>query len=230
MPEIPTDLSLSAPQARVLGCLLEKQAATPDSYPMTLKALTTACNQSSSRFPVVQYEPTLVEATLHALKAIGLVRFVHPAHGERATKYRHVVDEVLGLDGAQRAVVALLLLRGAQTLAELKNRSERLFEFATTAQVDEVLNHLAAAEPPVVAVVAAQAGQKEPRWIQMLEVDPEKRAASSASSEQAGRSSATAVSIQELQQRVGELEERLESVIEALGDLVEIPRETDPHD
>lgn len=224
MAEIPVDLTLTAPQARVLGCLMEKQATTPDAYPMTLKALTTACNQSSSRFPVVQYEPTLVEATLHALKGKGLIRIVHPAHGERATKYRHVTDEALGLEGAQRAIITLLLLRGGQTVAELKSRSERLFDFTTTGEVEATLRDLAELDPPAVAVCERQPGQKEHRWIQMLETDPQTRAATFAGTENTVRGSAqaSASAIQDLQQRVSTLESRVQSLIDALADLVQI--------
>ncbi|MGB3410447.1 MAG: YceH family protein [Microthrixaceae bacterium] len=223
MPEVPAELSLTAPQARVLGCLVEKQATTPDSYPMTLKALTTACNQSSSRFPVVQYEPTLVEATLHALKGKALIRIVHPAHGERATKYRHVLDEALDLTAAQLAVTALLFLRGPQTVAELKTRSERIFNFGSASEVETVLNQLATLDPSVVAVVERQPGQKEQRWIQMLEVDPEARAASIPTADNAARLSAGAATVvQELQQRVTELETRVERLVDALGDLVDL--------
>ncbi len=202
---------------------------------MTLKALTTACNQSSSRFPVVQYEPTLVEATLHALKGKALIRIVHPAHGERATKYRHVLDETLDLTPAQMAVTALLLLRGPQTVAELKSRSERIFNFDSTSEVETVLNELGALDPPVVAVVERQPGQKEQRWIQMLEVDPEARAASIATSDGATRlSPGSATVVQELQQRVTDLEARVERLVVALGDLVDLddgdPSDREPSD
>lgn len=223
MTETPDELSLSAPQARVLGCLVEKQATTPDSYPMTLKALTSACNQSSSRFPVVQYDPNLVEATLHALKSKGLIRIVHPAHGERATKYRHVVNEALDLNSAQRSVISLLLLRGPQTVAELKTRSGRMFEFSSTTAVEDVLRDLESTDPPLVAVVERQPGQKEQRWIQMLEVDPQGRAASTPSADVSARSTAgTATAVQELQQRVSDLEDKVSRLVEALSDLIQI--------
>lgn len=190
---------------------------------MTLKALTTACNQSSSRFPIVQYEPTLVEATLHALKGKSLIRIVHPAHGERATKYRHVLDEAFDLTPAQMAVIAVLLLRGPQTVAELKSRSERLFNFGSTSEIETVLNELGALDPSVVAVVERRPGQKEQRWIQMLEVDPEARAASIAISENATRlSPGSATVVQELQQRVTNLEARVERLVDALVGLVDL--------
>ena len=108
---------LDTEQIRVLGCLLEKERTVPDSYPMTLNGLVTACNQSSNRFPVVNYDPGTVQRTLDGLKDVGLVRFVHPSHGERTTKYRQVIDERLALLPTEAAVLAVLFVRGAQTVA-----------------------------------------------------------------------------------------------------------------
>lgn len=210
---------LTAPQARVLGCLLEKELATPDSYPMTLKALTNACNQTTSRFPVVDYDENLVESTLHALKAKKLVRFVHPSHGERATKYRQVIDEVHDLDVPARAVLALLLLRGAQTAAELKSRSDRLSPFASTEEVEAVLHRLASREPALTQRATRRPGQKGERWLQLLEVDAAARAAESAptpaTSTTAGGS--TRDEIERLKDRVAVLETRLDELLHELG-------------
>src|SRR5919107_5433076 len=108
MADLPVELT--AAQARVVGSLLEKQLTTPDAYPMTLNAVTSACNQTSNRDPVVHFSPQEVETTLLALKAKGLARVVHPGAGERATKYRQVLDEVLGLEAHDWAVLAVLLL------------------------------------------------------------------------------------------------------------------------
>lgn len=225
MPEVPHELELSAAQSRVLGCLIEKQATTPDSYPMTLKALTTACNQSSNRHPVVDYEATLVEATVHALKGKRLARIVHPARGERATKYRHVADEVPALEPGELAVIAVLLLRGAQTLSELRTRTERMHHFAGTDEVEATLAGLAGREDPMVAPVERQPGQKEQRWIQLLEVDPPARAAAQpAPGSVAARSPGPDPSaVADLTARVEALEQRFEMLIDALGDLVEVP-------
>lgn len=225
MPETAHELELSAAQSRVLGCLIEKQATTPDSYPMTLKALTTACNQSSNRHPVVDYEATLVEATIHALKGKGLARIVHPARGERATKYRHVADEALGLDPAELAVVAVLLLRGAQTFSELRTRTERMHHFATTDKIESVLLGLSGRDDPLVAPVELQPGQKEQRWIQFLEVDPSSRAAAlPAPGSVVARTLAPDPSVvADLTARMGALEQRLEMLVAALGDLVDLP-------
>src|SRR5947207_2034770 len=111
-------MELSDEAARVIGALLEKERTVPDTYPMTLNGLVTACNQTSNRAPVVTYEPSLVQRTLDQLKEDGFVRFVHPSHGERTTKFRQVFDERLPLSREEAALVCVLLLRGAQTVAE----------------------------------------------------------------------------------------------------------------
>ena len=223
MVDVPDELELTAPQARVLGCLMEKQVTTPDAYPLTLKALTAACNQTSSRDPVVQYEPQLVETTLLALKGKGLARVVHPGSGERATRYRQVADEALGLDPPTRALLCLLLLRGAQTVVELRTRAERLHAFSSPAEVESTLERMAGGDRPMVARVERQPGQKESRWIQLLEVDAERRAAAvptgaMSAATRGGR-------VEELEARVEHLERRLAALESALDGLVELPEE-----
>ncbi|MFN7150348.1 MAG: DUF480 domain-containing protein [Microthrixaceae bacterium] len=219
MVDVPDDLELTAPQARVLGCLIEKQATTPEAYPLTLKALTTACNQSSSRYPVVDYDTQLVETTSLALTGKGLLRVVHPAHGERSTRYRHVADEGLGLDAAQLAVLAVLLLRGAQTVAELRTRTERLHTFATPAAVESTLQALAAHPRGLVRELERQPGQKETRWLQLLEVDPDGRAAAiaSASSGAGARAKVDPGRLEQLERRVATLEQQLATLASELG-------------
>ncbi len=103
---------------RVLGCLVEKQLTTPQYYPLTLKTLVVGCNQASNRDPVVNYDEPTVESAAISLKEKGPLRFVHPSHGRSATRYRHVLDEVLGLDAGQLALLAMLLLRGPQTITK----------------------------------------------------------------------------------------------------------------
>jgi uncharacterized protein YceH (UPF0502 family) len=200
---------LTAIEARVLGCLMEKQATTPDVYPLTLKALTTACNQSSSRDPVMSVTEREVETTVLALKALGYARVVHPGAGERATKYRHIADEALGVDGRLRAVLAVLLLRGPQTVAELRARTERLYAFPDAADVEAALGELARCDPPLATRLERQPGEREARWLQLLaeEAIPleERSAAGSASGSPSPRSDRVA----ELEARVTALEERL---------------------
>jgi uncharacterized protein YceH (UPF0502 family) len=208
--------NLTAAEARVLGALLEKEFTTPDAYPLTLNALTTACNQTSNRDPVVRYEAQLVETTLLVLKGKGLARVVHPGAGERATKYRQVADEAMKLAPGERALLCVLLLRGAQTLAELKTRTERLHSFGA-GELESVLDAMTLREPPLVARVDRLPGQKEDRWIQLVEAKADERAAASApvrvtpTSRDAGRLDA-------LEDRVAALEARVAALVEALGD------------
>ena len=134
---------LSAIELRVLGCLIEKQMTTPDQYPLTLNALVTACNQTTNRDPVVNYGNTMVTEGLDGLRTDHkLVRVVHSGAGSRVDKYRHVVDERLLLTPSEAAIMALLMLRGPQTLGELKARTERLFPFDDLNAVDAVLDRL----------------------------------------------------------------------------------------
>ena len=159
-------LELTAAQARVLGSLVEKSATTPESYPLTLKALTAACNQSSNRDPVTDHPEQLVETTALALKGKGLVRVLHPARGERSTRYRHVAQEAWGVSDDELAVLAVMLLRGPQTVAELRTRTERYGVHASALR--PALDSLAERTPPMVELLERAAGQKEPRWRELL--------------------------------------------------------------
>ncbi len=122
-------MQLSPECARVLGSLVEKGLATPQQYPLTINALQSACNQTSNREPVVDYDETTVLAALDELKDQKLVRFVLPSHGRSVVRYRQVLDETLGLDARQCAILAVLLLRGPQTIGELRIRTERMARF-----------------------------------------------------------------------------------------------------
>ena len=153
---------------RVLGALIEKQLTTPDIYPLSLNALSLACNQSTAREPVMNLSGPDVEESLARLKEQKFARFVHPSHGRSVTKYRQVCDESLGLESGDLAVVGLLLLRGAQTSGELRTRSERLHGFDTVAEVENTLAALAARAEPLVVRLERAAGQKEARWRQLL--------------------------------------------------------------
>jgi hypothetical protein len=158
-----------APEAmRVLGALIEKQLTTPGQYPLTLNALTLACNQTSSRDPIVEYDKHTVETVVTKAKTDGLARFYHPSHGQSALRFGHTLDEALGLDSRQLALVAVLMLRGAQTLAELRTRTQRMAEFADSLEVQADLDGLARREPPLVRRLDRQPGQKEERYIQLL--------------------------------------------------------------
>jgi len=158
-------MRLSPEGARVIGSLLEKDLTTPDQYPLTIKSLVAACNQASNRHPVVTYEEHLVLSTLDALKQQRLARFVLPSHGRSAVRYRHVLPEALGLDRRQCALVAVLLLRGPQTVGELRSRTERLADFDGLEAVEHELEFLAKVEEPLALSLGRRPGQKEVRWI-----------------------------------------------------------------
>jgi uncharacterized protein len=158
-------MELSAEAGRVVGALVEKQLTTPDQYPLTLKALTAACNQSSNRDPVVDYDEHTVMSTLTWLKEQRLVRFVLPSHGRSAVRYRHVLDEALALDQRQCALLAVLLLRGPQTVGELRARTDRMTEFDGLEEVEHELQFLSSVEEPLAVSLGRRPGQKEERWI-----------------------------------------------------------------
>lgn len=155
----------------MLGCLLEKAAITPESYPLTMNALRLACNQTSSRDPVVDYDEVTIEGALAGLREKGMVRLVHSS-SNRAPKYRHVLEERFGLDDQEKAVMALLLLRGPQTLGELRLRTERLTRFGGLDEVADVLRRLGDREGGLVELQERMLGQKEPRFRHLLG-DPE---------------------------------------------------------
>ncbi len=161
-------MKLDPVDQRVLGSLLEKERTVPATYPLTLNALRSACNQSSGREPVVSFEDHDLLASIDRLKALGLARIVHAGTGARATKYRQVLDERLELSDPERAVVTLLLLRGAQTPGELRSRSDRLHPFSGTDEVDAALTSLARRPEPLVRELARRPGQREARWIHLL--------------------------------------------------------------
>jgi uncharacterized protein YceH (UPF0502 family) len=158
-------------EARVIGALIEKQMTTPQQYPLTLNALVAACNQSSSRNPVVSYDDHTVDSALARLKEKRLLRFVHPSHGRSVTRYRQVIEEVVPLERTQLALVAVLLLRGPQTLGELRTRTERMAEFSSLEEVEDELDDLASRDEPLVARLPREPGRKEMRYAQLLAGD-----------------------------------------------------------
>lgn len=152
-------------EIRVLGCLIEKQRTTPDAYPLSLNALTVACNQSTNRDPVVDLASGQVR---EALSRLGPRRWTRntSTSSSRTAKYRHMLDETLGLSAGELSILAVLMLRGAQTPGELKQRTARMFEFAELEQVDATLHALA--ERDLVAALERRPGQKEVRWVQLV--------------------------------------------------------------
>jgi uncharacterized protein YceH (UPF0502 family) len=157
-------MMLTADEARVLGSLVEKELTTPDQYPLTLKAVLAACNQASNRDPVVEYDEGTVMTTLDSLKGQRLIRFVLPSHGRTAVRYRHILNEALGLDTSQSALLAVLLLRGPQTVGELRARTERMTDFDSLDEIDHQLRFLSATAEPLAVSLGRRPGQKEERW------------------------------------------------------------------
>jgi uncharacterized protein len=158
-------MDLDPVEVRILGCLIEKQRTTPDVYPLSLNALRLACNQSTNRHPVVDYDETTIREALHKLSQRRFSRLAS-GHTSRAYKFRHLLDEALGLDQEELAVLAVLLLRGAQTPGELKQRTERMQGFADLPAVQDVLDRLI--ERELVLRLARRPGQKEERYLHRL--------------------------------------------------------------
>jgi hypothetical protein len=161
-------MQIGTEQARVVGSLIEKRLTTPQQYPLTLNALVLACNQTSNREPVVNYDESVVEAALSQLKDQRLVRFVLPSHGRSVVRYRQVLDEVLGVDDRQLALLAVLLLRGPQTVGELRTRAERMAAFEDLGSVEHDLELMADLGDGLVERLERRRGQKEERWAQLL--------------------------------------------------------------
>jgi uncharacterized protein len=159
-------MNLSAAETRVLGCLLEKQRTTPESYPLTLNALRLACNQSTNREPVVDYDDEILREALHRLERRGYVRLAS-GRGSRAPKYRHLLQEALPLAEDEHAVMCVLMLRGPQTPGELKQRAGRMHRFGGLDDVHDTLRLLTGRG--LVAQRERRPGQKEERYAQLLQ-------------------------------------------------------------
>lgn len=208
------EINLTAEEARIVGSLVEKQLTTPEYYPLTLNALMNACNQISNRDPVVSYDEPVMTAAIDSLRMKNLVREVRTADG-RVPKYRHVLDEALALNKAETAVVCVLLLRGAQTVGELRGRTERLYSFSGLQFVEATLEGLMAREgghTPLVVKLPRQAGRKESRYAHLLsgEVQVDETEAATASVPRAGRGG---------DERVGKLEEEVRALRAELAEL-----------
>jgi uncharacterized protein YceH (UPF0502 family) len=172
-------------QQRVLGCLLEKQVTVPAGYPLTLNALRSACNQVTSRDPVMDLDERAVTGAARALRDLGLVRVVWSESGRRTVKYEQTLDQVLGLAADERAVLTVLLLRGAQAPGELRTHGDRLHPFADREQVQGCLRQLADRVDPLVCQLERRAGQQDNRWVHLLGPTAEPATAAAAAGEPA---------------------------------------------
>ena len=200
-------------ETRVLGSLIEKQVTTPEYYPLTLNALTLACNQKNNRYPVTAYAENQVADAVESLREKNLA-YVFYGSTSRVPKYKHVMPEVMHLNHAEVALMCVLMLRGAQTLGELRGNASRLHEFASLEEVEQTLNALISREPePLVARLPRQPGQKEGRFAHLLsgEIDIEAATAPPAmSSAAAPRRSSLEQKVEALAADVEQLKEQFE--------------------
>jgi uncharacterized protein len=160
-------LILNETEVRVLASLVEKQLTTPEYYPMTLNALVAACNQKSNRDPVVSYDEATVNTALESLREKNLV-YVFYGSNSRVVKFKHMFPNVFELDPAEVAVIDVLMLRGPQTVGEIRGRTDRLFEFTSLPEVQETLDRLARRDDPLLVKLERQVGQKDARYAHLL--------------------------------------------------------------
>lgn len=205
---------LNANEVRVLGSLVEKQIATPDYYPLTLNALTNACNQLSNREPVVSLDETTVVRALDGLRDKRLATLFSGAES-RVAKYKHTLNDRLLLTPAETALLTVLMLRGPQTIGELRTRSERLFAFDNLAEVETALDALAAREPlPLVAKLPRQPGTKESRYAHLLSGPLE-----TAPRDVAPRAEPATLAVRAENERIAKLEEETTALRHELAEL-----------
>ncbi|MFW5386499.1 MULTISPECIES: YceH family protein [unclassified Yersinia (in: enterobacteria)] len=210
--------SLNAQEARVIGCLLEKQVTTPEQYPMSLNGVTVACNQKTNREPVMELSDSEVQQTLDFLLKKHLIR---TQSGNRVMKYEHRFCNSefgnLKFSPAELAVITTLLLRGAQTPGELRTRTNRMYEFADVTETEEVLNQLAIREDgPFVVRLAREPGKRESRFMHLFSGDVAPASAIAESAE--GESSALEERVAQLERQVAALTRRLDEVLIQLDD------------
>ena len=196
---------LSPIDARILASLFEKEATTPDAYPLTLNAIVLACNQKTAREPVMELEPGEVGTALRRLETRGWVKSQHTARAER---YSHRLEAVLSLTRPQTALLVLLMLRGPQTAYELMSRTDRLARFENIEDVQHALERLSRRTPALVVALPRQSGQRGERYAHLLCGEPD-ASAMAVSSANAGASSPMSERVAELEQRVAELVARL---------------------
>jgi uncharacterized protein YceH (UPF0502 family) len=204
-----------AAELRVLGSLIEKQRTTPDQYPLSLNALRLACNQSTSRDPVVSYDESVLRDALESLTRRGWVRYASSARSH-TSKYRHLFDEALGLSSGEVSLLAVLMLRGPQTVNELRTRVERLHRFESTAELEQTLSDLAARE--LVELRPRRPGQREDRWAQLFGA-----ARVDAPPEDEARPAPPALTSDSLADRVQKLEQQMTELLETIEELTRRP-------
>jgi len=207
---------LSEAEARVLGSLAEKQVTTPDYYPLTMNALVHACNQLSNRDPVVQYDERQVAEAVDSLRLKNLVYIFYGAES-RVPKYKHMMREVLGLSPPELAALCVLMLRGPQTVGEVRGRTGRMYEFVDLREAEATLEGLSERDDPLVVKLPRQAGRKEARYAHLLSGQP------AFEEEPEGQAPAAAARPSSARAADGERVARLEDEVERLsGELAEM--------
>lgn len=203
---------IDAVGVRVLGALIEKEATTPDNYPLTLNSLTAACNQTSNREPVMQLEEAAVLDVVKQLEQRSLVRSVHRSDS-RVRRYRHALADTLHLHPPELAALCVLMLRGPQTLGEIRTRTARLFEFLDLKHVEITLDGLATLPTPLAAQLPRHPGQKEVRYAHLLsgEPVPEVQASPGKEAAEPGRVEALEQEVAQLRAELAELKGRFEA-------------------
>jgi Uncharacterized protein conserved in bacteria len=213
-PTEPTVIPLEAIELRILGSLQEKEQSTPEYYPMTLNALAAACNQKSSRDPVTEYSEAEIEQALERLQGDRLAfRIV----GGRATRWQHNLDKAWHLEAGSKAVMTLLLLRGAQTAGEIRNRSDRLHRFVSVEDVESLLRRMSEGEAALVVELPRQSGQKETRWFHRFSAAPVQAEPEAAQTSTSPRAESLSTRIDRLEGEVSQLREALEFLKRQLG-------------
>jgi uncharacterized protein YceH (UPF0502 family) len=207
---------LTLSQVRVLGCLIEKALTTPEYYPLTLNSLTTACNQKSNRNPMVSYDDKTVVRALDSLRQIALAGQVI-ASDARVPKYKHNFGQALHLTDAQVAILCELMLRGPQTLGELRGRCKRMHDFNDLAEVETTLQQLIERPEPLVRQLPRQVGFKESRYAHLLAGEPQEEIDSPSNGNV--RLESAALEVQEENQRIAQLEEQMAELRDELAAL-----------
>ena len=205
---------LNEMEARIVGALVEKQLTTPEYYPLTLNALVNACNQKSNREPVVSYDEQMVTNSLEDLRDRNLV-YVFYGSTSRVPKYKHMLPSVYELEPSETAIIDVMLLRGPQTLGELRTRTERLYNFGGLGEIQETLDGLIRRDEPLVIKLPVQPGQKEARFAHLLsgEIDIEALAAA-AQTARSTRGGADNERVEKLEEEVATLKAEFETLRE----------------
>jgi uncharacterized protein YceH (UPF0502 family) len=221
---MPRPDALSAEEIRVLGCLVEKEATTPDNYPLSSNALVNACNQSTSRDPIVDYSERDVDQVMLQLREQGLARTVR-GDGQRVHKHKHVLGEALGLPPPSLALLSVLMLRGAQTVNELKTRTERHDTGLDHDGVERTLQAMATRDDPLVRLLPRRSGEREARWVHLLGGEAMADASAAAPSAATGSPRAAMPGrndeVEQLWARLDDLERRFAVLLDRLGEEIE---------